>query len=80
MHTYQHTGSLELESNAINFMFIIFSALAGNLIKKLTAARQMVDEQYGELALSHTALKEAHEQLRLYAKEVGRIDSCSGTE
>ncbi|MCW9134007.1 sensor histidine kinase [Bacillus paramycoides] len=73
MHTYQHTGSLELESNAINFMFIVFSALAGNLIKKLTAARQMVDEQYGKLALSHTALKEAHEQLRLYAKEVEEL-------
>lgn len=73
LHTYQHTESLELESNAINFMFIIFSALAGNLIKKLTAARQMVDEQYGELALSHTALKEAHEQLRLYAKEVEEL-------
>ncbi|MED1511978.1 sensor histidine kinase [Bacillus proteolyticus] len=73
LHTYQHTGSLELESNAINFMFIVFSALAGNLIKKLTAARQMVDEQYGELASSHTALKEAHEQLRLYAKEVEEL-------
>lgn len=73
LHAYQHTGSLELESNAINFMFIVFSALAGSLIKKLTAARKMVDEQYEELTLSHTALKEAHEQLRLYAKEVEEL-------
>lgn len=50
-----------------------FSALAGSLIKKLTAARKMVDEQYEELALSHSALKEAHEQLRLYAKEVEEL-------
>ncbi len=33
----------------------------------------MVDEQYEELTLSHTALKEAHEQLRLYAKEVEEL-------
>ena len=35
LHAYQHTGSLELESNSINFMFIVFSALAGSLIKNL---------------------------------------------
>ncbi|KFN04513.1 sensor histidine kinase [Bacillus clarus] len=73
LHAYQHTGIVEFENNAINFMFILFSALAGNLIKKLTAARQIVDEQYGKLALSHTALKEAHEQLQLYAKEVEEL-------
>ena len=54
-------------------MFIVFSALAGNLIKKLTVARQTVDDQYEKLTLSHIALKEAHEQLQLYAKEVEEL-------
>lgn len=73
LYTYQHTGKIEVDSNAINFMFVVFSALAGNLIKKLTVAHQTVDDQYEKLTLSHKALKEAHEQLQLYAKEVEEL-------
>ncbi|MED4712202.1 sensor histidine kinase [Bacillus pseudomycoides] len=73
LYTYQYTGKIEVDSNAINFMFVVFSALFGNLIKKLTVARQTVDDQYEKLTLSHIALKEAHEQLQLYAKEVEEL-------
>ncbi|MDH2881757.1 sensor histidine kinase [Bacillus cytotoxicus] len=73
LYTYQYTGKVELDTNAINFMFVLFSALVGSLIRKLTVAHQMVDEQYEKLISSHTALKEAHEQLRLYAKEVEEL-------
>ncbi|MEN1938338.1 sensor histidine kinase [Paenibacillus sp. 102] len=73
LYTYWYIGEIRVWENAINFMFIVFSALAGNLIKKLTVARQTVDDQYEKLALSHTALKEAHEQLQLYAKEVEEL-------
>lgn len=73
LYTYQYTGKIEVDSNAINFMFIVFSALSGNLIKKLTVARQTVDDQYEKLTLSHIALKEAHEQLQIYAKEVEEL-------
>ncbi|WP_459503380.1 sensor histidine kinase [Bacillus sp. C1] len=73
LYTYQYTGKIEVDNNTINFMFVVFSALAGNLIKKLTIARQTVDDQYEKLTLSHKALKEAHEQLQLYAKEVEEL-------
>lgn len=73
LYTYWYAGEIRIWENAINFMFIVFSALAGNLIKKLTVARQTVDDQYEKLTLSHTALKEAHEQLQLYAKEVEEL-------
>ncbi|MBY0596442.1 sensor histidine kinase [Bacillus bingmayongensis] len=73
LYTYWYAGEIRIWENAINFMFIVFSALAGNLIKKLTVARQTVDDQYEKLTLSHTALKEAYEQLQLYAKEVEEL-------
>lgn len=73
LHTYQYTREVDIWSNLVNFMFAVFCALAGELIKKLTVARQTVDEQYERLTLSHEALHEAHEQLRHYAKEVEEL-------
>lgn len=73
LHTYQYTREVDIWSNLVNFMFVVFCALAGELIKKLMVARQTVAEQYEELTLSHDALQEAHEQLRHYAKEVEEL-------
>ncbi|MDM5153025.1 sensor histidine kinase [Bacillus sp. DX1.1] len=75
LYTYLHIGEIDIWNNVINFMFVVFSALAGGLIRKLTVAHQMVDEQYEKLTLSHAALQEAHEQLQLYAKEVEELTS-----
>ncbi|MDU9689521.1 hypothetical protein, partial [Escherichia coli] len=63
LYTYWYIGEIRIWENAINFMFVVFSSLAGKLIKNLTVARQTVDDQYEKLTLSHTALKEAHKQL-----------------
>ncbi|MEI4832382.1 sensor histidine kinase [Bacillus sp. FJAT-53711] len=73
IYSYQYFGELEIWGNIITFMFVVFSALSGGLIKKLMLARQTVDEQYEKLNSSHAALQEAHEQLRLYAKEVEEL-------
>ncbi|WP_020060747.1 sensor histidine kinase [Bacillus sp. 123MFChir2] len=73
IYSYQYFGAFEIWGNIISFMFVVFSALTGGLIKKLTLARQTVDEQYEKLTSSHEALQEAHEQLQLYAKEVEEL-------
>ncbi|MGG2017088.1 sensor histidine kinase [Bacillus sp. S10(2024)] len=73
IYSYQYFGAFEIWGNIISFMFVVFSALTGGLIKKLTLARQTVDEQYEKLNSSHEALQEAHEQLQLYAKEVEEL-------
>lgn len=73
IYSYRYFGTINIWGNAISFMFVVFSALAGELIKKLMLARQTVDEQYEKLTSSHEALQEAHEQLQLYAKEVEEL-------
>ncbi|MEH6889089.1 sensor histidine kinase [Bacillus sp. JJ864] len=73
IYSYQYFGTINIGGNAITFMFVVFSALSGGLIKKLKLARQTVDEQYEKLTSSHEALQEAHEQLQLYAKEVEEL-------
>lgn len=73
IYSYRYFGTINIWGNAISFMFVVFSALAGGLIKKLMLARQTVDEQYEKLTSSHEALQEAHEQLQLYAKEVEEL-------
>lgn len=73
IYSYRYFGTINIWGNAISFMFVVFSALAGGLIKKLKLAHQMVDEQYEKLTSSHEALQEAHEQLQLYAKEVEEL-------
>lgn len=69
-YTYVQLGVLDVLDNLINFTFIIFEVLVGGLIRKLLQARIKVDEQYSKLNESHNALKDAHGQLHIYAKEV----------
>ncbi|MFD3450428.1 sensor histidine kinase [Microbacteriaceae bacterium 4G12] len=73
LHTYIKLGVINIWDNLINFMFIVFEVLVGGLIHNLTKARALVDEQYKELQESHHALQAAHEQLRMYAKEVEEL-------
>jgi signal transduction histidine kinase len=70
IYAYVKTGVVKVEDNILNFMFIVFEALVGGLIRKLMQARLKVNEQYSKLQESHNALKDAHEQLHMYAKEV----------
>lgn len=70
LYTYILFQRVDAAENIISFMFVFFQALVGSLIRKLMLARQTVDQQYERLNESHISLQEAHEQLRLYAKEV----------
>jgi signal transduction histidine kinase len=67
------TNQFNIAENAINFMFIIFCAVVGGLIRKLQVAREKQAEQYGLLSKSHQELSDVHEQLRSYSKQVEEL-------
>lgn len=73
VHSYIVLGTAGLISNILNLIFIILEAVVGNLIHKLQVARSNIDLQYEALSQSHRVLKEAHDQLRVYAKEVEEL-------
>lgn len=68
--TYIKTGQLALPNDIVNFMFIVFCAVVGGLIRKLHLARETVAEQYKLLSKSHRELSDVHEQFRSYSKQV----------
>lgn len=72
-YTYQATGKWQLAENVLNIGFVLFGSFVGSLIRKLMDARMTVDAQYEQLNSSHAALKEAHDQLRLYSKQVEEL-------
>ena len=71
--TYTKTQHFDLPSNLVNFMFIVFCAGVGSLIRKLHSARETVANQYQLLSKSHQELSSVHEQLRLYSEQVEEL-------
>lgn len=63
-------GSVHFLNTAINFGFVIFSALVGSLIRYFMLSRQKVGELYERLEESHQALRE-------YAKQVEVLTAIS---
>ncbi|MFB9827134.1 sensor histidine kinase [Lederbergia wuyishanensis] len=72
-YTYRMMGSIDVMSNIINFTFIVFEAIVGRLIHKLLHAQEKIAAQYDELQETHHALKDAHEQLHHYSKQVEEL-------
>jgi signal transduction histidine kinase len=66
-------GNLYLMENIISVSFIVYGAIVGDLIRKLLAARETMNEQYEQLNVSHGAVTEAHKQLQLYSKQVEEL-------
>jgi signal transduction histidine kinase len=71
--TYTKTHHFDLPSNIVNFMFIVFCAGVGSLIRKLHSARETVANQYQLLSKSHQELSSVHEQLRSYSEQVEEL-------
>jgi signal transduction histidine kinase len=71
--TYLKTHYFDLPSNLVNFMFIVFCAVVGSLIRKLHSARETVADQYQQLSKSHKELSNVHEQLRSYSEQVEEL-------
>ncbi|WP_421383222.1 sensor histidine kinase [Bacillus salacetis] len=72
-YIYLATGTVAIMENTINFSFIVFEAIVGRLIHQLLRARAKIETQYGELKDTHTALKDAHEQLHHYSRQVEEL-------
>ncbi|MCD7033996.1 sensor histidine kinase [Metabacillus sp. GX 13764] len=66
-------GPADFLDNVMTLFFVVFSALVGSLIQKLTAAREQLNTQYDELTSSHEALSMAHEKLHDYSKQVEEL-------
>ncbi|MBS4179177.1 sensor histidine kinase [Lederbergia citrea] len=73
IYTYQVTGIIDVAGNIINFTFIVFEAIVGRLIHKLMHAQEKNENQYDELQETHLALKNAHQQLHHYSKQVEEL-------
>ncbi|MGV3489006.1 MAG: sensor histidine kinase [Tuberibacillus sp.] len=67
--------ALDKLGDIMNVCFVLFGCIVGYLIHKLMLAREMVAKQYEELNESHQALKEAHQQLSVYANQVEDLTS-----
>lgn len=72
-YTYQRTGIIDVTGNIINFAFIVFEGVVGRLIHKLLHAQEKIEAQYNELQETHHALKDAHEQLHHYSKQIEEL-------
>ncbi|MBS4201626.1 sensor histidine kinase [Bacillus sp. FJAT-49732] len=72
-YSYRMTGSIDVMENIINFAFIAFEAVVGRLIHRLIHAQEKIEIQYDELQETHHALKDAHEQLHHYSKQVEEL-------
>jgi signal transduction histidine kinase len=67
------TGELSFADNILSFMFVVYGAIVGSLIRNLIGARETIFNQYGQLNDSHDALREAHTQLSDYSKQVENL-------
>ncbi|TGB01008.1 sensor histidine kinase [Halobacillus salinus] len=63
---FQAAGQFYLFDNLISGAFVVFCAIVGRLIYRLTEAQETVSTQYKEL-------KEAHEQLKQYSEQVEEL-------
>ena len=70
---YAKTGDFSLSSNVLNWMFVLYGAFVGSLIRNFRSAKETISVQYGQLNESHEALQAAHEQLREYAEQVEQL-------
>jgi signal transduction histidine kinase len=70
---YIKTNQFDFPGNLVNFMFIVYGAVVGGLIRKLLSAREMVAEQYTLLSKSHHELSDVHEQLRSNSRQVEEL-------
>lgn len=70
---YIKTNQFDLPSNLVNFMFIVYGAIVGGLIRRLQVAREKAADQYELLSKSHQELSDVHEQLRSYSKQVEEL-------
>ncbi|WP_442598728.1 sensor histidine kinase [Neobacillus sp. D3-1R] len=73
VYWWKVTGSPDLLDNMISVSFVVFGAVVGDLIRKLLAARETMNQQLEELHDSHNALSEAHTQLQSYSKQVEEL-------
>ncbi|MGE7119467.1 sensor histidine kinase [Peribacillus sp. NPDC046944] len=74
--TYLQTGTLDIMDNLMSFSFVAFTSVVGNLIRKLTEASDVVNEQYLQLNEAHEELSVAHKRLQEYslqAEETAKI-------
>ncbi|MDP4083276.1 MAG: sensor histidine kinase [Bacillota bacterium] len=71
--TFLRTHQFSFPEVIINFMYVFFCAVVGNLIRKLLEAKEIVADQYQLLSKSHQELSEVHEQLRNYSKQVEEL-------
>ena len=63
LYTYQVTGEFSVFDNLISGAFVVFCAIVGRLIFRLTEAQATVSDQYSELKVAHDQLKQYSEQV-----------------
>jgi signal transduction histidine kinase len=71
--TFIETNQFTFADNLVNFMFIVFCAVVGGLIRRLQVAREKAADQFHLLSKSHQELSDVHEQLRSYSKQVEEL-------
>ena len=74
--TFLQTGTLNIIDNLMSISFVAFTAVVGNLIRKLMEASEMVNEQFIQLNEAHEELSSAHQRLQEYstqAEETAKI-------
>lgn len=70
---WKESGTVDILDNIISTSFVVYGAVVGDLIRKLLAARETMNQQFEELHISHNALSEAHAQLQNYSKQVEEL-------
>ena len=70
---YYVMDDFSVMDNILNFMFIVYCAIAGSLIRNLISARETIADQYEQLDTSHQKLNEAHKQLGEYSSQVEEL-------
>ncbi|MGE7186759.1 sensor histidine kinase [Peribacillus sp. NPDC006672] len=68
--TYLQTGELDFLDNLMSISFVAFSAVVGNLIRRLIEASEVMNEQFLQLNVAHEELSVAHQQLQSYSHQV----------
>lgn len=66
LYTYEAFGTIYLVDNLVSGAFVVFCAIVGRLIYRVTEAQRTVSDQYKEL-------KDAHDQLKQYSKQVEEL-------
>ena len=67
--TFLQTGAIDLIDNLMSISFVAFTAVVGNLIRKLMEASEVMSEQFLQLNEAHEELSSAHQQLQEYSAQ-----------